>query len=1089
MVLPENVRRLVRFGSVGVLVMLAFMALNGLLGRWLPAQAAFLVAYPPALALHFLLNKLWTFGDRRETTGRHLAEYLHAVVLTFLIQWPVFTLAQGQLGAPGWLAAGLANGVQMTASFLLLRNRVFGEQAGPDATRQSWHRLFALLTVLGLVAVLVWTTFSGWVPPALGGRQFDYYNLLVDGFRKGSAALDVEVPAALRDAANPWNPAERPAGVTVLHDASFYQGRYYLYFGVAPVMVLFLPFRLLLGSGLPLATAELAFAVGALLVAAWLWLRLMRDNFPAAGAVLKLGGLLVLGLAGGQLALARRASLWEMPIAAGQFWMTVMLAASYLALRARRPAGWLALAGLALGLAVGSRPTLVTAGGGLAVLALATGWRWEGCSADWRGRAAGAFRAALSAGLPLALVVAALLFYNLLRFGNPLEFGLNYQLTSSYEAKAKHFSLSFVPFNTEMYFWSSPQWGRYFPYVHPVAPPTRPEGYYGYEYVYGALVICPVIWLAGFMPGWLLRGGAWRRPAIAGLAAVLLAVAGGTTALLLCFNTAAARYVADFLPWFIWLAMLGAVLIECHLATRRVWRRVWRTTFAAAAAFSGIVAFCAGAELHGVFEFLNPSAYRSVSYLFNLPAAAWERFADDAPGFIEMDVTFPEHPSGSYEPLVVTGVEYQSDFFFVFYKSGRLVQLGYASAGVASRLGTEVAVEPGRTYHLRLEGGSLLPPAAHPQFDTWNEGEIAAVKRWAKISLDGQVLFEEQVPAHESSPGATEIGRSTRTQTFGRRFGGTISNVRRTPPGRIMASEMGGGDLEMIFSFPPAGTDWPQPLLVVGRSGQSDAVSLRRSSPDSFRLGYESWGAGFSESRNFPVPAAGPVKMRIRLGSMLEMDPASPLRALQEGIVLWMNDTPLWWQKRIGSLLEPTPPYSIGVNNIGSTAMTDYFGGRLLAWRRLPVHAPWQPGPFFGVELTVGGHGTTSDPLLATGLAGRADTLAIEWLADGKARLIYDHWGHPITASDPFAWPEGDLHRVRIETPVLARLDQDLAGVTGIGRLRVEVDGVPLWEPMVAYYPAASSTVVVGRNDAGSSVAAREFQGVIIDAVQITAGR
>lgn len=158
----EYIRRLLRFGTVGVLVMFFFMGLNGLLARVVSAQAAFFLAYPPALLVHFLLNKVWTFQDRRTTSGRHIAEYLYTVLVTFLIQWPVFTVCHAVFGFPGWLAAGAANLLQMCASFLLMQVRVFGPPTiGKDeSARGAWRRLAVLVIGLSIAALLAWIAFG-----------------------------------------------------------------------------------------------------------------------------------------------------------------------------------------------------------------------------------------------------------------------------------------------------------------------------------------------------------------------------------------------------------------------------------------------------------------------------------------------------------------------------------------------------------------------------------------------------------------------------------------------------------------------------------------------------------------------------------------------------------------------------------------------------------------------------------------------------------------------------------------------------------------------------------------------------------------
>lgn len=125
MINRDLVRQLVRFAVVGGGVMGFFMALNWALAPHLGAQGGFLAAYPPAVALHFALNKWWTFGSARRDTGRQLAEYLAMVAVTFVIQWVVFTAMQAVTTLPSWFNAGVANAVQMVVTFAVMRWRVF----------------------------------------------------------------------------------------------------------------------------------------------------------------------------------------------------------------------------------------------------------------------------------------------------------------------------------------------------------------------------------------------------------------------------------------------------------------------------------------------------------------------------------------------------------------------------------------------------------------------------------------------------------------------------------------------------------------------------------------------------------------------------------------------------------------------------------------------------------------------------------------------------------------------------------------------------------------------------------------------------
>ncbi len=121
----ELIRRFIRSGVVGVVVMLVFLGLNWVLAHWLSARASFLVAYPPAVAIHFWLNKKWTFGCRREDTARQATQYLAMVGVTFLIQYGLFHAGYYWLGWPHLVAAAVANAGQMVVGFALMQFHIF----------------------------------------------------------------------------------------------------------------------------------------------------------------------------------------------------------------------------------------------------------------------------------------------------------------------------------------------------------------------------------------------------------------------------------------------------------------------------------------------------------------------------------------------------------------------------------------------------------------------------------------------------------------------------------------------------------------------------------------------------------------------------------------------------------------------------------------------------------------------------------------------------------------------------------------------------------------------------------------------------
>jgi len=829
-----------------------------------------------------------------------------------------------------------------------------------------------------------------------------------------------------------------------------------MYFGVVPAVLLFWPFHAVTGFDLPFVLATISFLVGALVLSTWLWLAVLREHFPGAGLVTKLAGPIVLGVCGGQLALARRGSIWEMPIAGGHFFMVCLVASAYLALRSRRPWPALAAAGLSLGLAIGCRPTLAAAGLGLAYLVVRTGWGGVGRFA----------RSFLAAAAPFTAIVGALLVYNWRRFANPLEFGLNYQLTGVYEAKAHHFLLRFAPFNLASYFLRAPQWGRYFPFLHPLSWVTPPQGYYGMEFVYGALVVCPVLWGVVLGAGILFRR---RKSVEVSFVTFLSITALGTTLLLACFNTAAARYVPDFLPWWLWIALLGWTWLEAEVQCRvPALARAFASIFGACVAASFFLAFIQSAALHGIMENRNPVAYRRLARLLNAPAAAWERAHHEHTGPLTMDVTFPGFHGNVLEPLLVTGVEYEADYVFVYYKAPGVVRIGFANSGDAPVYSTDVRVEPGRTYHLRIESGALYPPDGHPIFAGWSGDQIHAAKSWLRISVDGRLVLSRPSTFHEGAPGFLQIGVDTRSAAFGNRFQGQITNVRREPLLPEPEARPVPGDVVMRVTLPDEIVPAAQPLVVAGEAGTAELVGYRPLDDRRFVLTYEKWGGGYWESAPIGIPESREATFRVRIGSLLPSAGPFPQGLYRDLLIVWMNGQPVWWRHAFGGIGE-SPRVEVMVNTIGSSAMRSSFQGNLLAFSLEPV-PDWKAGPFKTLELDLQGRGNGVEPVASTGVPGRADVLAIEWLPQNEARLLLDHWSHAGFSSGAFPWDPALMHHLRVTLPAFADLDKPGIDV-GKGILRAEVDGVLVWEAEVPFYGATSASFAFGKNTVGSSIA------------------
>ncbi len=87
-----------------------------------------------------------------------------------------------------------------------------------------------------------------------------------------------------------------------------------------------------------------------------------------------------------------------------------------------------------------------------------------------------------------------------------------------------------------------------------------------------------------------------------------------------------------------------------------------------------------------------------------------------------------------------------------------------------------------------------------------------------------------------------------------------------------------------------------QPLVAAGRRAPRKLVEFRMVDPDHFVLAQEIWGGGVWESGELAVPPGREGKLRVRLGEALGIDPRSPLGSLSHALVVWLDQTPVWWR-------------------------------------------------------------------------------------------------------------------------------------------------------------------------------------------------
>jgi len=457
-------------------------------------------------------------------------------------------------------------------------DRSEGKDAPGTGARSRWMQRGVLTaTCVLIVGIYAYTAHSGFLESLSLNPADTYYNLLVRGFQAGQLSLKKDVPPGLARLPDPYDPTANAlyrSEFRGLHDLSYYKGRFYLYFGVTPALLLFWPYAVVTGEYLFHRQAVTIFCAVGFLVSVGLLRALWRRYFAEVRIGVVAACVVGLGLATGVPVLLARCDVYEVPISCGYMLTMLVLGAIWCALEEpRKRSGWLVVASVAYGLALGARPSLLF-GGVILLVPVVQAWRE-------RRRVWTLLVAAVG---PVVLIGLGLLLYNALRFGNPFEFGQRYQLAVDRQDTIQHFSLGYLWFNFRVYFLKSVNWSDRFPFVENMVAPHPPPGHGGVENPFGILTNVPVVWLALAIPL------AWRsRSPEAGTIlrwfSATVALFFGMGALTLGFYYCiCSRFEVDFLPALMFLAVLGILALERALAPasgvglvdRPVWRRVAR---------------------------------------------------------------------------------------------------------------------------------------------------------------------------------------------------------------------------------------------------------------------------------------------------------------------------------------------------------------------------------------------------------------------------------------------------------------------------------------------------------------------------------
>lgn len=330
------------------------------------------------------------------------------------------------------------------------------------------------------------------------------YQELAESFKAGSFALLEEPSKALAEMENPYDMDYRnwvmgETGEGYKWDHAYYNGKYYVYFGVVPEILFYFPHYMITGTHLHNSTLifflALFFMAGCLGVVS----EMIQKWFPGTSLAVwfLLNELLLMG--SGIIYMTKRPDLYTVPILTGLAFGMAGIWFFFLAGKGERISLQYVCAGsLFIALVAGSRPQLFLFAAPAAVVL------WESLQSKGKLGIRMTRAVSLAAIVPMILVAGGLMYYNYSRFGSVFDFGANYNLTMN-DMRNRGFRLDRIPLGIFAYLFQPVKMTQKFPFMEAVYFDSQYMGITIQEATYGGIFAANLFAWFGALPAFLRK--------------------------------------------------------------------------------------------------------------------------------------------------------------------------------------------------------------------------------------------------------------------------------------------------------------------------------------------------------------------------------------------------------------------------------------------------------------------------------------------------------------------------------------------------------------------------------------------------------
>ncbi len=327
------------------------------------------------------------------------------------------------------------------------------------------------------------------------------YDELAQAFLHGKTYIDNDdVPQSLIDMENPYDTAARSkqAEITGDHyrwDVAYFNGHYYVYFGIVPLLLMYLPFRAIFKAPFPSAVGIMGFALIFAIGVFKLLDLICKKKFKNISVGTYLLTALTFVNCCGMTFLVKRPDFYSVPIMTSMAFVIWGIYLWFKGLNADKNRLLNFFTGsLCMALSVGCRPqsVLICA----VALPLFSGYFFK---EKYVFKKQG-IKELITLAIPFVVIASGIMYYNYIRFGSPFDFGSAYNLTTN-DVTRRGFSLGRTGLGIFTYLFQSPSFNATFPFIEQVSIETNYIGKTISENCFGGIITSlPLLWFGFALP-------------------------------------------------------------------------------------------------------------------------------------------------------------------------------------------------------------------------------------------------------------------------------------------------------------------------------------------------------------------------------------------------------------------------------------------------------------------------------------------------------------------------------------------------------------------------------------------------------------